>query len=230
MGVAGAVVLVGWVTAEAISHGVRESHLSKCASQLRQLGLALSEYQESHGQFPAPALAGRDGRKLLSWRVAILPQLGHRALYDRFHLDEPWDSPHNRSLLVEMPRVFACPGGAGHRSGKTPYLVVVGPETDAYSINTPFEPTRGADIRHITDGVSNTILVFETDIAVQWTKPDDLRWTKGEPLPRVASAHAGGSHVVFADSTAKFIKATIEPRILEAILTINGGEVLSGSG
>jgi hypothetical protein len=166
----------------------------------------------------------------LSWRVAILPQLGHQALYERFHLDEPWDSPHNRSLLAEMPQVFACPGGPSRRSGKTSYLVVVGPETDTYSINTPFEPTRGADIRHITDGLSNTILVLETDVAVPWTKPDDLRWTKGEPLPRVASAHAGGSHVVFADTAIRFIKSTIEPRILEAILTINGGEVLSGSG
>ena len=134
---------------------------------------------------------GRDGAKLLSWRVAILPQMGYQSLYDRFHLDEPWDSPRNRSLLAEMPRQFACPGGSGQRAGKTGYLVIVGPETDAYSTNTPFEPTRGADIRHITDGTSQTILVFETDVMIPWTKPDDLQWVKGGPLPRVASPHAG---------------------------------------
>jgi hypothetical protein len=108
--------------------------------------------------------------------------------------------------------------------------VVVGPETDAYSVNTPFGPTRGADIRHITDGLSSTILILETDVLVPWTRPDDLHWTKGEPLPRVASSHAGGAHVVFADSAIRFIKSTIDPTILEGILTMNGGEVLSGPG
>ena len=162
--------------------------------------------------------------------MAILPQLGYDALYERFHLDEPWDSPHNRPLLALMPPEFACPGGPARRTGKTSYLVVVGPETDAYSINTPFEPTRGADIRHITDGPSGTILVLETDAPVPWTKPDDLHWTKGEPLPRVASPHAGGSHAVFADGASRFIIATIEPNTLQAILTINGGEVVSGRG
>jgi Protein of unknown function (DUF1559) len=230
VGVAGAVALVGWVTVMAIDRGVRESRRTMCGNQIHELGLALLQYNEAHGRFPAPALAGRDGTKRLSWRVAILPQLGHQALYERFHLDESWDSPHNRSLLAEMPQVFACPGGPARRAGKTSYLVVVGPETDAYSINTPFEPTRGADIRHITDGASGTILVIETDTAVPWTKPDDLHWAKGEPLPRVASAHAGGPHVVFADSAIRFIKSTIDPTILEGILTINGGEVLSGTG
>ena len=116
------------------------------------------------------------------------------------------------------------------RSGKTSYLVVVGPETDEYSVNTPFEPTRGADIRHITDGSSSTLLVLETDTQVPWTKPDDLQWTKGEPLPRVASSHSGGSNVVFADGASRFIKSTIEPSTFGAILTINGHEVLSGTG
>jgi prepilin-type processing-associated H-X9-DG protein len=225
--VAGAIALVAWVTTVAINAGVQESRRIMCANQIRQLGLALSQYQEANGQFPAPALAGRDGSKLLSWRVAILPELGYESLYERFHLDEPWDSPHNRSLLSEMPQAFACPGGPERRAGETSYLVVVGPETDAYTVNTPFEPTRGADIRHITDGSSGTILVMETDARVPWTKPDDLHWTKGEPLPRVASSHAGGAHVVFADGVSRFIKVVIEPRILEGLLTINGGEVLS---
>ena len=221
---------LAWAAWSGITHAVRASWRSQCADNLRSLGLALLQYQEAHGQFPAPALVGRDGAKLLSWRVAILPQMGYQSLYDRFHLDEPWDSPHNRSLLAEMPRQFACPGGSGQRAGKTGYLVIVGPETDAYSINTPFEPTRGADIRHITDGTSQTILVFETDVMVPWTKPDDLQWVKGGPLPRVASPHAGGTNVVLADGATRFISATIDPNTLMAILTINGGEVVAGRG
>src|SRR4051794_41698954 len=33
-----------------------------------------------------------------------------RALYDEFRLDEPWDGPHNRTLLGRMPAVFSLPG------------------------------------------------------------------------------------------------------------------------
>jgi hypothetical protein len=230
VGLGGVGVLLVWAMVVVIGRGVRDSHKTRCANQLRQLGLALQQYEDSHRQFPAPALAGRDGTKLLSWRVAILPQLGHQALYERFHLDEPWDSAHNRLLIGEMPRVFACPGGSGQRTGKTSYLVVVGPEMDTYSVNTPFAAMRGAGLYHITDGTSNTILVMETDTSVPWTKPDDLQWTKGAPLPRVASAHEGGATIVFADGATRFIKSTIAPDTLQAILTINGGEVLSGSG
>jgi prepilin-type processing-associated H-X9-DG protein len=112
-------------------------------------------------------------------------------------------------------------------AGQTRYLIIVGPEMDAYSIDTPFAPGRGAGFHHITDGTSNSILVLETDSPVPWTKPDDLQCTKGEPRPRVISPHAGGSHALFADGTPKFIKSTIDPNILSAILTINGGDVTS---
>ena len=148
------------------------------SGNLHQVGLALHQYHEAHGQLPAPASIGRDGTKLLSWRVAILPYLGHQSLYERFHPDEPWDSPHNLLLVAEMPREFGCPGGRGRRAGKTSYMVIVGPEMDAYSINTAFEPTRGAALHHVTDGTSNSLLVLETDVMVPWTKPDDLQWCK----------------------------------------------------
>jgi len=225
-----AAVLVGMGAvplAVGIGNAVRESRREQCAAHLKLLGLAFHEYHEAHEHFPAPTIAGRDGTPLLSWRVALLPHLGYQSLYERFHLDEPWDSPHNRALLAEMPPEFACPGGPGRRAGRTGYLVVVGPITDVGSINTPFEPTRGVEIREMIDGISNTVLVIEADALVPWTKPDDLRWAPGGPLPRLASPHTGGAHMLFADGSRRFIKATIDLRILQALLTMNGNEVLS---
>jgi len=225
-----AAVLVGMGAvpmAVGIRSAVRELRREQCAAHLKRLGLAMYEYHEAHEHFPAPTIAGRDGTPLLSWRVALLPHLGYRSLYERFHLDEPWDSPHNRALLREMPAEFACPGGPGRRTGRTGYLVVVGPITEFGSVNTAFEPTRGVEIREIIDGTSQTALVIETDALVPWTKPDDLRWAPGGPLPHLASPHAGGTHVLFADGATRFIKATIDPRILQGLLTINGSEVLS---
>ena len=147
----------------AIATLIQESRRNGCDANLKRLGLALHDYHEAHGHFPAPAIVSTAGTPLLSWRVALLPQLGYQTLYARFHLDEPWDSPHNRSLVAEIPTELACPGGYGRRKGQTDYRVIVGPKFDPYSVNTPFNPDRGVEIREMTDGTSNTILVVETD-------------------------------------------------------------------
>jgi hypothetical protein len=205
----------------------REMRRKQCSDRLTSIGLALHKYHDIHGHFPAPAVLHSGSSPLLSWRVAILPYLGYQSLYERFRLDEPWDSVHNRALIAEMPREFACPAGPARATGQTAYQVVVGPTNDSYSINTPFDSTRGVDLREITDGTSNTVLVFEADTRVPWTKPDDLGWSPKGPLPRLSGNHAGGTHVLLADGRTRFLRSTTEPELLRAILTINGGEVNS---
>jgi prepilin-type processing-associated H-X9-DG protein len=217
------------VTFGIIVPAVRASRRQQCVESIRQIGHALLVYQEVEGHLPAPSLSDRDGMPLLSWRVAILPQLGYQSLYARFHLDEPWDSPYNRALLREMPKEFACPGGPSPRAGRTGYLVVVGPKSEVGSINTPFEPARGADFNEFFDGTSNTVLVIETDTPVPWTKPEDLQWMPGGPLPRLASPHDGGAHALFADGATRFLKSPIAATSFLAILTKNGGEVTSSA-
>jgi hypothetical protein len=63
-------------------------------NKMHQIALAIGCYEQTHGSFPS-AVMEKDGKPLLSWRVAILPLIDEDALYKRFHLDEPWDSPHN---------------------------------------------------------------------------------------------------------------------------------------
>ena len=58
---------------------------------------------------PGRQASNDSGKPLLSWRVAILPYLGHQDLYNKFNLDEPWDSAHNKALLKEMPSMYTCP-------------------------------------------------------------------------------------------------------------------------
>jgi prepilin-type processing-associated H-X9-DG protein len=216
-------VIVSFLFLDWLQHSRRE----QCQSHVRFLGLAMHEYNEKHTHFPAGAIVKGDGTPLLSWRVALLPQMGYKSLYQRFHLDEPWDSPHNLALISKMPREFSCPAGPARKDGRTGYRVIVGPENDGFSVNTAFGPTRGADIRHFTDGTSNTILILETKTFVPWTKPDEIHWAKGGAPPRLESPHSSGAHAVFADGAVRFLKPTIEPHILVALMTMNGGEVTS---
>ncbi len=77
--------------------------------RLREVGDAIKTYRIKHDAMPPAYLADKQGKPLLSWRVAILPCLGQKELYNRFKLDEPWDSPHNRQLAVLMPEVYREP-------------------------------------------------------------------------------------------------------------------------
>lgn len=68
----------------------------KRAEQLNNLKqLALSMHVSADlkgGKLPAAAIYSKDGKPLLSWRVAVLPFLEQQSLYAKFHLDEPWDA------------------------------------------------------------------------------------------------------------------------------------------
>src|SRR5437899_11584241 len=76
-------------------------------NNLHIIGLAFYCYHQDHGSFPLQAIYNKRGEPLLSWRVALLPYLEEQELYSQFHLDEPWDSPNNESLLARIPPVYA---------------------------------------------------------------------------------------------------------------------------
>src|SRR4051794_34024193 len=48
---------------------VRQQHKERCAEKLNRLGLALHEYQDAQGHFPAAGITDKNGTPLLSWRV-----------------------------------------------------------------------------------------------------------------------------------------------------------------
>jgi hypothetical protein len=184
----------------------------------------LHRYHEDYGCFPAVAIADKNGKPLLSWRVSILPYLEEDALYSRFHLDEPWDSPHNRALIAAMPGAFRCPSDQARKPGMTNYQAIVGP---AMAFTADLKPH---SFDEFADGLSNTILVGESIRSVPWSKPEDLPSGAGDPLLGLSSNHDSGSAgfiVAFADSSVRFLKQSIPPAILKALLTRNGNEVIS---
>ena len=76
----------------------------------KQIGLAIHNYIAVHDSFPPAFTQDKAGKPLLSWRVLILPYLEQDALFKEFHLDEAWDSPHNKALIARMPVTYRCPG------------------------------------------------------------------------------------------------------------------------
>ena len=181
-------------------------------------------YRESYGCLPPAAITDKNGRPLLSWRVAILPNMIPTTLYNEFHFDEPWDSPHNRSLVGRMPSVYTCPSDSTLEPGMTGYQVVIGPNT---AFTPDFKPLQAKDF---TDGESTTILIAETSHGVPWTKPEDVPFDMTIPLTGLGSHHGyhnSGFNAAFTDGSVRFLKSWIAARVLEALLTRNGSESIS---
>ncbi len=71
------------------------------------IGVVMQVYTHATGHLPHN-VGG------LSWRVELLRVGGDPdglALYKQFHLDEPWDSPHNRKLIEKIPSWLQDPEG-----------------------------------------------------------------------------------------------------------------------
>jgi prepilin-type processing-associated H-X9-DG protein len=196
---------------------------SQCVNNLKQIGLALHNYHSANNCFPPQAITDQDGKPLLSWRVVLLPYLEQAPLYNQFHLDEPWDSPNNRPLLDMIPMTYRCPSEVPE-PGMTRYEVVVGPQ---YLFSDPSEQKRPTSMFEVTDGTSNTIAVGEAAQPVHWSAPDDIPFTTPLPNSGFASRHPGGFNTLFTDGSVRFVRNTIMPNILRALLTRNGGEVIS---
>lgn len=128
-------------------------------------------------RFP-PAAICKDSKPLLSRRVAGLPFLGQQDLYAKFHVDEPWDGPHNKTLLTQMPSVYAPVLRKDEPRISTYYQVFTGP-------STLFDDGLGPKLSDIKDEISNTLMVVEAGSPDPWTKPEDTLYEKDKSFPKL---------------------------------------------
>ncbi len=190
---------------------------AQCTNNLKQIALAMFNYESANGCFPPAATYDKDGKPLLSWRVLILPYLQENTLYGRFKLDEAWDSAHNKPLADQMPQVFHCPSDL-LTNGFTTYEVVVDPS----SMFTG-KPA-GVTMMSVTDGVSNTIMVTESATPVAWSKPEDRSLASNDSTLGMGSKHPGGFNATFGDGSVRFIKSSTGQQNLKAMVTRAGNE------
>ena len=180
-------------------------------NELKQIGLALNTYMSENNGLPPAAITDPSGKRLLSWRVAILPYLEQDNLYKQFHLNEPWDSSHNRQLLAKMPKQFG-----GDSNGRTAVRAFAGP-------GMAFEWNRKVALSEITDGASNTALIADASEGVEWTKPDELDFGGSAPII-LGQINQSTVNVLFADGSVKRVPKTLSPADWKALATRAGGE------
>ncbi|WP_417746235.1 DUF1559 domain-containing protein [Rosistilla oblonga] len=216
--VASAGMLVGLLL-PAVQAAREAARRMSCSNNLKQLALAVHNYHSVYKKLPSN-IVDKQGKPLLSWRVALLPYLEQNELYSQFRLDEPWNSAHNLPLAERMPALFACPSGP-QLPGKTAYQIPLGENLSMLSDNPLL-------FRDIIDGTSNTVMMVETspELAVDWTAPEDWTYDANDPLGGLGGHHPGGFHVSMLDGSVRFVTLEIDPELWYKLLTRNGREVV----
>ena len=174
----------------------QDSLRRQSASNLRQLALALQSHADAHRRLPPAAICDKDGKPVLSWRVALLPYIDQEDLFKRFKLDESWDSPHNSRLVPLMPKLFAPVGVQTKEPFTTFYQAFTGPGTALETRrdkNSPFGAWGPSLFTEFRDGTSLTMAIAEAAAPVPWTKPAELEFDAKKPGAQTRRPVPGGA-------------------------------------
>lgn len=175
------IAIIGVLTAlllPAVQMAREAARRMDCSSRMRQIGLALHNYESMAGHLPRCKTVS-PGHNILTF---LLPYIEQENVYEQFDLDENWRAVVNRPARMNHIEAFQCPTAPSPRTiGSTTYyvtdyatceyidgaasspLVEAGIIEDRRNWENMIRPhakgcTRLADVR---DGLSNTFMFFE---------------------------------------------------------------------
>lgn len=191
-------------------------------NHLKQIGLALHIYHEQNTTFPPGALSDCKEHPFQSWQALILPYLDHESVFKQIDFQKSWDAPENRPPFQEEISVYLSPNTSQTRSRE-------GYALSHFAGNKlVLKQNQGMKIREsITDGSSNTIMAVELGEGFKpWGAPSSLTVPSTVIGPGQKSLSRGGNHVLFCDGRVMFVDRNIDPAILKALSTPDGGETI----
>ena len=193
----------------AVQQAREAARRTQCKNNLKQAGLALHNYHDNYGRFPAAVYwinatggYGNNGvavgpvPRSYSWISMCLPYIDQAPLYNAINFSAPaWNQMiNNKPLQVYRFPAFQCPsdpgfGGSDNKwfIGWTNYAGAEGYDwwnRPGGNLNGVFAINTHTRITDITDGTSNTILLGETCTA-------SFDPNTGVP----GDHHVGGGHV-----------------------------------
>ena len=197
--------LLAGMTATVREQAARNANTNK----FKQLSIALHNHHDTYRVFPPSAeVRDKEGKSGLSWRVHLLPFVGENELFKEFHLDEPWDSPHNKPLIEKMPEIYRD-GLPDTPPGKTTFLAPVGEDT-------VLGDAKPMHFGRIWDGTSNTawLVQVKPELAVPWTAPQDYAFDPKDPAEGLLVDGDGRFLVAIVDGSIHHLRADAKPETL----------------
>ncbi|MFI4876455.1 MAG: DUF1559 domain-containing protein [Blastopirellula sp. JB062] len=208
----------------AIKTARRTAQNDASQANLKRIAAAMQSYYDVYNAYPPAYSVDAKGKPLLSWRVLLLPYLGHQATYDRFRLDLPWDDPHNMAMASGMPDVYHSFGESGSFHLETRFVVIQGKRT-------LFPPSGDVSQDDVKDEMETLLLVVEKNgPGILWIQPDDLSLNRDtlsiENDPNNASMLTNGltGNVVMANGDAFLLPDFTTQELMRKMATRDGEE------
>jgi prepilin-type N-terminal cleavage/methylation domain-containing protein/prepilin-type processing-associated H-X9-DG protein len=149
---------------------------TQCINNLKQMGVALSNYEQAKKRFPPGDEQIADRRH--AWSSFILPFLDQSAVSGRIDYNKPWDDPAGNLSRVDVTiPTYVCPSGVKQFPGKQDYGGILGvyikPDGEPLDPLTTRDEHAGilyatdaeyklsATAASVSDGLSRTLLVAE---------------------------------------------------------------------
>jgi prepilin-type N-terminal cleavage/methylation domain-containing protein len=240
------------LTLAAVQQTREAAKRTECMSRLKNQGLAVLNFESTHGYLPPgavwgpfPSLGVADGAGHGLWAF-LLPHLEQGPAADRYRFDLSYDHPANQSAATTRIPVLMCPNldpgrveeWEGARFGgvadyvpldANPFLADLGLIDPVDNFEGPLPANRTVRLTEITDGTSTTILLAEATgrPGVAWSSPlipAGLR----QVFPGPGGPHRNGTPACMVDGSVHFLRDTIDLRVLGRLATRAGGEPING--
>ncbi|MCA9038002.1 MAG: DUF1559 domain-containing protein [Planctomycetaceae bacterium] len=158
----------------AVQQARQAAHRAHCASNLRQLGVALHNYHDRYNLFPPGNING------ISMFARILPDIEQTAIFSRIDFQD-YDSPVNSDVRNTPIPLLHCPmDGVSVNTNKTNYVGNCGTGVQSngqfLGMFGPIDGFGGQPIAaaEIVDGLSNTVAYSESLVSTD-ASPDEQR-------------------------------------------------------
>ena len=227
----------------AVQQAREAARRTQSKNNLKQVGLALHNYHDVYNHFPSGTHPNEKLKpeKRFGWLASILPFIEQYALHDRLDFDLAWDDEENEKWVKSNIMVFIHPSYGPDPTGKavSHYVGMAGVGKDAPELAKNhkragiFGHDRKTRIRDITDGTSNTIIVTEASKDFgNWAQGGKAAYRSLTKKPYIngpdgiGGPSIGGCNIGLADGSVRFVSENIDPKVMEALSTMAGGEVI----
>src|SRR5882757_5090951 len=99
----------------AVQQAREAARRTQCKNNLKQLGLALMNYESTTGCFPMEKITGTPlyPNYNQNWLQMMLPYIDQAPIYNQFNFNVSWDDPSQWPLTTTSIAAFACPSAPG---------------------------------------------------------------------------------------------------------------------